>query len=441
MSTPEESLVVDIESMAYGPHGVARCAAMGDEVAGRRGGGMVVFVRGAVPGERVEVRVRERRRSHVFADVIGVEKASPERRTTPCPIADVCGGCPWQHMSYDAQLRAKRENVVDQLERIAGVDVEVAELHPSPRVFGYRRRLKLRVHDGKIGFYAGGTHDLVEVGHCALAEGDVEAALPAVKRLAESAARNLRRLEIVARNDGDGGIVVVGEVEGTAKPSGSEAEMYRSWLSATSRCTGLILRGKRWVRRWGDPTVHVEVDPVSGRTLTVEAGTFSQVNTTANRLLIECVLGHFGPLAGQCILDAYSGSGNFAAPMAQRGAEVVAVEQSRAACRSGEKNSAALRAPWRVIHGRVATVVDRFVKQGRQFDGLVIDPPRSGAADAVPAILALAPPVLVYVSCNPATMARDLKALRAKFRVTSVQPIDMFPHTYHVENVVRCELL
>ncbi len=425
---PGERIVVDIEEMAHGPHAVARC------------GGLVVFVRGAAPGERVEVRIRERRRSHAFADVVRVESASAARRTPPCPLAGQCGGCPWQHLSYEAQLTAKRRNIADQLERIGAIDTEVLPVRPSPRVFGYRRRLKLRVEDGRLGFYAAASHDLVEVAHCALAESDVAAAMPALEGFAGDLSRYLRRLEIVARHDGGSGFVVVGEVEGAWNRLAAEidaGEKCRAWLQATDACSGIVLRGKRWVRRWGDTRIVMSAD--DDHSISVEAGTFSQVNGEANRVLVEAVVGQIDPLAGAAVLDAYSGSGNFAAPLAVRGADVVAVEQSRAACESARANGKALGRLWRVLQGSVAPTLQSLARRGARFDAVVLDPPRSGAREAVPALLALAAPVLVYVSCNPATLARDLAALSATYRVRTVQPVDMFPHTYHVETVVRCE--
>jgi 23S rRNA (uracil1939-C5)-methyltransferase len=420
-----DRLVVDVERMAYGPHAIARHE------------GFVLFVRGATPGERVEVMVRERRRNHAFADVVRIERASTRRRQPACPVAGQCGGCPWQHLSYDLQLEAKREIVADHLARIAGLQVVVAPVVSSPRVFGYRRRIKLRTDAKRLGFYAGGTHDLVQIAHCALAESEADAAIAAAQALVEQLTCNLRRLEIIVRTVAGGGTILVGEIEGRW-PAGDE-ERARTWLERNPDCVGMVLHGKGWERRWGETTIAVEPD--HNLSLEVDAAGFSQVNTLGNQRLVATVLRLLGELSGVSVLEAYAGAGNFSAPIVMRGARVLAVEHSLVSCGSAQRNAAAFADRWVVKAGRVREVLDRLANSRIHFDALLLDPPRSGAADAIPAILRLRPPRIVYVSCDPATLARDLKGLSGEYRVTAVQPVDMFPHTYHVETVVRCDRL
>ncbi len=421
---PGDRVTVEIESMAYGPHSIARHA------------GLVLFVRGAVPGERVEVEIRELRRRHAFADVRRIERPALQRTQAPCPIVERCGGCPWQHLEYTAQLEAKHKIVADQLTRIAGVSVEVRPVRPSPRVYGYRRRLKLRVDERRLGFYTGGTHDLVQVAHCALAESEIDVGLAAAQRLAARLSSNLRRLEIVARHPPGAGLVLAGEVEGGWVAS--DAEVCRRWLEESGSCTGLTLRGKRWQHSWGEMGIRLEPEPELA--LAIDAAGFTQVNPAANRLLVEVVLRMLGDVAGVSVLDAYAGAGNFSAPLARRGAIVTAVEQSRESCLSAESNATEYGGRWRVERGRVDRVLARLAQRGVAFDAVLLDPPRSGASEIVPGLLALRPPVIVYVSCDPATLARDLGQLKSAYRVDEVQPIDMFPHTYHVETVARCTL-
>jgi len=409
--------------MAYGPHAIARHQ------------GFVLFVRGAVPGERVEVRIRERRRTHAFADTIRAYGPADDRRVPVCPIAGTCGGCPWQHMAYAAQLHAKREIVAEQLRRIGGIDTEVAPVLPSPRVFGYRHRIKLRVENGRVGFYAGGSHDLIEVAQCALAESDVGVAIAAAARLARSLSSNLRRIEIVARDRARSGVILAGEVQAGWRPA--DAAVCEQWLAENPACAGLILRGRGWSHRWGETAVLVEAE--EDLVVRQAAPGFSQVNPAANRILVATVLQVVGPVDGLSVLDAFAGAGNFSAALARRGARVHAIEQSQSACRDAVRNSAALGDDWHVEQGRVEKVLQRMSAEGRSFDSVLLDPPRNGAAASVPALVRLAPPVIVYVSCDPATLARDLETLSADYRVAMVQPLDMFPHTYHVETVVRCE--
>lgn len=418
-----DRVVVDVGGMAYGPHAVARHA------------GFVLFVRGAVPGDRAEVEVRERRRNHAFADVVRLEHSSPHRRQPPCPIAGRCGGCPWQQIGYEFQLAAKRDIVSEQLARVAGLTPEVAAVAPSPRVYGYRRRIKLRVEAGRVGFYAGGTHDLVQIAHCALAESGVDAMIGAAAALARRLAAGLRRLEIVARHDAADGVVLLGEYEGRWPVTFDT--VCTEWLASTPRCAGLEMRGRGWLHRWGD--MGIACAPEADLELPLDAAAFTQVNPIANRTLVATVIALLGEVAGHDVLEAYAGAGNFSAPLARRGARVSAVEQSPAACRSARQAAARAEFPWSVEEGTVGAVLDRLAAAGARYDSVLLDPPRGGAAEAIPALLRIDAPRLVYVSCDPSTLARDLKALAARYRITAVRPIDMFPHTYHVETVVRCD--
>ncbi len=425
--------------MAYGPHAVARHE------------GLVLFVRGAAPGDRVEVQIRERHRNHAFAAITSIERPSDRRVPPPCPIVDRCGGCPWQHLRYESQLAAKHRIVVDQLSRIAGIDIDVAPVLPSPRVYGYRRRLKLRTDGDRLGFYVGGTHELVEVAHCALAETDADNALPAARDLVRLLAGRIRRVEIIATHrapavasDSDApreerrrdSFAIAAELEGDWRPSDEPACL--EWLAATPECAGISLRGRRWEKRWGDldAQLHLEAMPP----LTVDATSFTQVNPTANRTLLDLVLRMFGEPAGKAVLEAYAGAGNFSAALAAAGAVVTAVEQSPASCRSARRNAEAFAGRWRIEEGRVETIVAEHARRGSRFDTVLLDPPRSGAAAIVPAIISLRPAQLVYVSCDPATLARDLATLKHHYRLVEARPVDMFPHTYHVETVVHCVL-
>lgn len=414
-------LIVTTGEMAYGPHAVARSD------------GKVLFVRGAAPDEEVEVAVREERPRYAYADVLAVRRASPARRAAPCPYLPRCGGCPWQHLDYDAQLRAKQRLVAEHLRRLGGLDVAVAMPLPSPRQLGYRRRIKLRVADGLIGFHAAASHDLVAIDHCLLAEPPVDAAIAALGDLVRRLGSAVRRLEVAAGGTG-GRVVVAGEVEGTWIDA--DDTPCREWLAAhAATIAGLWLRGRAWRRGWGD--VSVEAPAGAGPPLRLQVPSFTQVNDDANRLLIDCVVRWAAPRPGLRVLDLYAGAGNLSLPLRRGGAEVTAVEQDRDAAAAARVTAAAEPgAPLRVLAMAAEVAVRRLVESGERFDVVVLDPPRSGAAACLSWLPALQATRLVYVSCDPTTLARDLRALGAAYRVDAVQPIDFFPQTYHVETVV-----
>lgn len=419
-----EPLVVTTGEMAYGPHAVARVD------------GKVVFVRGAAPHEEAEVRVREDRERFAFADLVAVRRPSTVRRSPPCPYLPRCGGCPWQHLDYAAQLAAKQRIVGEQLQRLAGLAVPVAAPLPSPRELGYRRRVKLRVADGVVGFHAAASHDLVAITHCLLAEPRVDAAIPWLAELVAALRSGVRRLEIAAGGR-DAGVVVAGEVEGAWHDG--DAGACQDWLAAHPDVAGLLLRGRGWTRTWGGPTI--DLDAGDDQPLRVRAPAFSQVNGEANRLLVEQVVQRVAPRPGLRVLDLYAGAGNLSLPLRRRGALVTAVEQDRGAAADARANAAREAGPpLRVLAMPAERAVRQFADAGERFDAVVLDPPRSGAAACVVSLLRLQAPRLVYVSCDPSTLARDLRHLSTAYCVDDVQPIDFFPHTYHIETVVGATL-
>jgi 23S rRNA (uracil1939-C5)-methyltransferase len=295
----------------------------------------------------------------------------------------------------------------------------------------------LRVDDRAVGYYAAASHVLVPVEHCLLGDASVDSAIAAAQRLVGALAVAVRRIELLACDERSERVVVVGEVEGLW--NAADDGLCRNWLAAHPAVQGLALHGRGWQRRWGD--TRIEILPEADFALRVHAPLFTQVSPAMNRVLVETVLRMVDPQPGQAILDLYAGAGNLSLPLRRRGAAVTAVEQNAHAAADAAANAELHSGPpLRVIARRAEPVVEQMAARGERFDAIVLDPPRSGAAGCIDALLSLAAPRLVYVACDPATLARDLAKLRQHYEIDAVQPLDFFPHTYHVETVVRASL-
>lgn len=410
---------VEVESLSYGPHGVARID------------GKVCFIRNAAPGDAVDVVVREDHGSYAYGDIAEVIRPGPARRIPPCPYLPRCGGCPWQQVAYATQAAAKEHNVRDLLARIGGLpDVPVQPIAAAPEEYGYRCRLSLRVAGRRLGYFAGASHDLVPVDECLLGVPALRGAIAVAQDWVAGTRTAITRLEIVSRGFGDE-VVLVAQAEGASVAA--DGETTEAFLRRTPRVGGIVVRGRRWRRRWGVDGIRAHAGE---DTVEVHAGGFLQVNAAANQALIRTVCEWVADSPEACVLELHAGAGNLTLPLARRVAHVTAVERVATSAADGRVNA------HRLGLGNVAFVVadaaaalDERIRQGPRADIVVLDPPRSGAAELVPRLSAMLPRRIVYVSCNPATLARDLRALSDRYQVRRVQPIDFFPQTYHVEAV------
>ena len=407
---PVEGTVLELD--------VGAVAAGGSCVA-RAPDGRVVFVRHTLPGERVRAVVTACTTSFLRADAVEVLTASPDRVERPCPYAGPgrCGGCDWQHVAVPAQRLLKAALVEEQLQRLAGVDraVVVEEVPGAPDGLRWRTRVQFAVApSGRAGLRKHRSHDLEPVDACLIATEDVAAVGAEALRWPGASG-----VEVVATG-GQHVVAVTSERRSRARVPDVDAGVV---------VDGRAVRGPHGVRH-----------AVLGRSFEVAAGGFWQVHPGAATTLATAVLDGLDPQPGERALDLYAGVGLFAALVGERvGADgaVLAVEADARACADAARNTDDLPH----VRIRTAPVDAALLSRVGAPDLVVLDPPRAGAGLGVTrALAALRPRRLVYVACDPASFARDLKVLLdAGWALTSLRGLDLFPMTEHVELVAVLE--
>jgi 23S rRNA (uracil1939-C5)-methyltransferase len=412
-------LEVVVERLAYGPDALARHE------------GRVVFVPYVAPGDRVRVRIVESRAGFLRAELCDVVVAGPDRTEPRCPVFGQCGGCQWQHLAPAAQRAAKAGIVAEQLARLGGLrDVDVRPPLSAAEPWAYRARISLLVEGRLLGFRRARSHALLEIDDCAIADPALVAHL-GVARTWVAALRAVPARVTLAR--APGGVVLLAGTR--RRPGPADVDVTEGLLARHASVRGAILAGAGARTVVGDPHLLVPLEP--DLQLEVPADAFTQVNPSANPLLVATVLELAGVGAGGRALDLYCGAGNFTLPLARRGADVLGIERNAVAVDAGRTNAARLgTAGARFACGPVASELQRVPTHA--LDAVVLDPPRAGAADLVPQLVMRRPVRVVYVSCDPATLARDARGLVAGgYRVARVQPVDLFPQTYHIETVAE----
>ncbi len=431
MSPPEAAagLTLEVESLAHGGDGVARDP-----------DGRVVFVPRTAPGDVVRARLTEERERWARARVVEVLSPGPTRREAPCPFYRECGGCQLQHVEPAEELESKRRAVRDTLERIGGIRMEVPPPVTAGSRLGYRNRVSLTLRRPPEGGVTAGYHGhedpdrLVDVDRCPLAEPPVNDAWRSLRECWGPGASLLPgggevRITVRATADGETGIVLEGGDEGDPGDPAALEEELEGVAACHWRPSGAGRRrlyGRERLReRW------------RGREIGLRPWSFLQVNrAVAHRMedhldrLVEPV----GP--GRRILDLYAGLGLRALRWSEAGAETAACEEEPDAVADGREAAAAADAGVDVREGRVEDHLPDLLPA----DVAVVNPPRTGLSRQVCRILGDARlDALIYVSCEPSTLARDLDRLEEGWEPVSVQPFDAFPQTAHVETVVRLE--
>lgn len=422
---------------------------------GRLPDGQALFVPYCLPGETVRVRVVRHRKQYSEAHLVGVISPAAERRAPPCPHFGACGGCDLQQADYATQLTLKEMILRELLDR--GGITGAGERFPftvaaSPQELGYRQRIRLQVApDGRLGFYRPHSHEVVAITGCPLAAPVINEVVDGLRR--ETAARQLLdhalAVECILSPD-EGAVVLLLHATRAIRAADRHhaAELCARLgtlkgilfavpdkaLGPAITSTGMADDQAPLLVRFAIPAA-IATQPL---TLTVEPGGFSQVNPQQNEGMIATLLEWTALSGNEAVLDLFCGMGNFSLPLAVRARLVVGMDLQGAAIRSATRNAKLNGlSNCRFEKCGAEEGAQRLATAGERFDVVLLDPPRAGCKEVIPHLAALGAGRLVYISCDPATLTRDLGLLKAQgYDIEQVRLFDMFPQTHHLEAMV-----
>lgn len=431
-----------IEGYASGGEGVARID------------GMAVFVKGAIRGERVEVFLEHIGHSAAWGRVERLLEPSPARVEPDCPYYGACGGCQFRHMTYAEELEAKRQRVEDALRRIGGVEnLPVSVIHGVENTLRYRNKVQFPVADGSIGYYAGRTHRVVDIPDCLLQPETDTACRAAVKgwmerfhipAYEERTGKGLVR-HLFLRTNSAGEVLCCIVANGETLPH--EGELVDALRTAATALAGVVLSVNRkktnvilgnefrtlWGRDWLEETL-------CGHSFRLSVPSFFQVNRAQTEVLYRRAL-DFAALTGtETVVELYCGIGTISLTMAEQAGQVIGVEVVLQAVEDAKGNARrnGLEGKTRFECGDAGELAAKLEREGVRPDVVVVDPPRKGLApEVVDTIARMCPDRVVYVSCDPATLARDVRRFgELGYRPVRAEAVDLFPRTAHVETVL-----
>ena len=452
-----ELLELQVESVAFGGKGIAKID------------GLTVFIDNGIPQDHLSARIIKKKKKYLEARIEAILKPSPYRIEPECEYSGLCGGCKWQSLRYEKQLEYKRQHVVDSLEHIGLFrDVKVHATIPSEKIFGYRNKMEFSCSDrrwllpeelGKddveIGFALGlhvpGTfYKVLDNKYCMLQPDLGNKILNEVQSFIKKSDvpvyglrshtgfwRFLMLRHSAAFDQWMVNIITGYEDRNTLQPLADLLkERYPEVVSVVNNINSgkaCIAVGEYEINLAGSSSI---TEQIGSYNFTISSNSFFQTNTAGAFEIYDKVKEYAGLTGREIVLDLYSGTGSIAIFLSDHAKEIIGLELVESAVIDAEKNC---------INNSVSNC--RFIPGDIRYslaniktrpDVLIIDPPRSGMhKDVVKQIMAVAPKKIVYVSCNPATMARDLAMIKDSYEIEEVQPVDMFPHTYHIESVAK----
>ena len=443
-------LEVDITGYTSEGQGVARVE------------GLAVFVAGAIKGERVKIKIAHLGHTAAYGDILEILSASPERIAPQCPYAADCGGCVFWHMTYEEELRAKAQRVADALTRIGGLDFPEVAITGSEAVTGYRNKAQYPVGmvkgKAQAGFFRQRTHEVVPVKQCLIQGKEADAARETVVRWMqenkvpvydEKTHKGLVRHIYVRTARAAGQVLVCLVINGDRIPQ--EKQLVQNLLTnvdnlhticlSIHKKPGNAVLGDKFVTLYGPGYIE---DILCGLRFRLSPRSFYQVNRDQAERLYEKAIEKAGLTGQETVLDLYCGTGTITLALSRHAKKVIGVEIIPAAIVDAKEN--AIRNDVKNAEffcADASQAAQKFAEEGIRPDIIVVDPPRKGIdQQVVDAMVKMAPRRIVYVSCDPATLARDLKRLEEQgYKTMEAEALDMFPRCHHVESVAYLDKL
>ena len=418
--------------------------------------GRVVFIPGTILGERWEVQLLKIKTNVAWGRAVRLLAPSPERVELDCPLAGRCGGCQYRHMTYEEELRAKRQRVQDALSRVGGVSLELPQVLGAENPLRYRNKVQFPVAQEKrglaVGYYRARSHDVLDVDDCLLQPEAVTTLRRAFKGWMEryrvpaydegTCQGLIRHLYVRTNQAGEALCCVV--ANGTRLPHAPE--LVQALRQAVPTLAGLVLNtntkdtnvilGPNYRTIWGRDFLE---ERLCGMTFRLSVPSFFQINRAQTERLYAQALEFAGLTGQETVLDLYCGIGTISLALAQRAGQVIGAEIVPEAVQDAQANAARNQVSnARFLCGDAGEAAFQLAAEGVRPQVICVDPPRKGLAPEVPEILAsMAPERIVYVSCDPATLARDVKRFgELGYPAVKAQAVDLFPRTAHVETVV-----
>lgn len=448
MASKNEIFDVTIEGYASQGHGIARVD------------GMAVFVKGGIAGERLNIKLLKISKTSAYAKIEQILEASPHRQDSPCPYFGKCGGCDFHHMVYAEELDFKRRRVDDALRRIGGLEIKTAAITGAERTDCYRNKVQYPVAQlggrARHGFFRTGSHDLVPVERCLIQpehSGRIAAAVTGWMNLHhipaydETTGRGLIRHIYVRTAFGTGQVLACVIANGDTLPKVSH--LIESLLDCCPGLEGIVLNvnrkrgntvlGDAFKTLWGKQTIE---ERLCGLTFDVSPASFFQINRAQTEKLYARAIELAAPGPDAAILDLYCGAGTITLTAAGRARHVIGADIVPQAIGDAKKNAVKNGVDnARFILADAGQAAEQFAFEGLKPEIVIVDPPRKGlSAQVIEAVVQMRPSRMVYISCDPATLARDLSIFNEKgLTPVHAEALDMFPRCKHIESVVLLE--